>query len=93
MSHKPLIILSLALTLLVSFDYLAAWTVPPSNPPSGNIAAPLNTGTTEQIKDGVLGVSGLGVFGAPLFKVAHQPYSLMTLTLPISGPSETSGFM
>ncbi len=59
MPHKPLIILSLALTLLVSFDYLAAWTVPPSNPPSGNIAAPVNTGTTNQIKTGGLGVSSL----------------------------------
>ncbi len=38
---------------------LRAWTVPPSNPPSGNIAAPVNTSNISQIKNGALGVLSL----------------------------------
>lgn len=41
----------------------AAWTGPTGNPPSGNVSAPINVGTTNQLKNGNLGVNGLAVFG------------------------------
>ena len=73
MSHKPLIILTLALTLLVSFDYLNAWTAPASgNPPTGDVAAPINTGSATQNKSGTLGVNALAVFGNSSFSGAAE---------------------
>lgn len=40
-----------------------AWTGPTSTAPNGNVAAPINVGATDQVKNGNLGVSGLAVFG------------------------------
>jgi hypothetical protein len=40
-----------------------AWTGPTSPPSSGNVAAPLNVGTTDQIKEAGLGLDALAVFG------------------------------
>ena len=40
-----------------------AWTGPTSTPPNGNVAAPLNVGTTDQIKNAGLGLNSLAVFG------------------------------
>lgn len=40
-----------------------AWTGPTSAPPNGNVAAPINVGTTAQVKNGGLSVNTLGVFG------------------------------
>jgi|GEM_PF-4550535 len=42
---------------------LDAWVGPTNTPPQGNVAAPINVGTTSQIKDGTIGVEGLAVFG------------------------------
>lgn len=40
-----------------------AWTGPTQTAPNGNVSAPLNIGTTDQIKNGPLGVNSLAVFG------------------------------
>lgn len=40
-----------------------AWTGPTSAPPNGNVAAPINVGTTAQVKNGGLSVNTLAVFG------------------------------
>lgn len=40
-----------------------AWTGPTSAAPNGNVAAPINVGATDQVKNGNLGVNGLAVFG------------------------------
>src|SRR5208337_329235 len=40
-----------------------AWTAPTANPPGANVASPVNVGGTMQLKNGTLGVNGLGVFG------------------------------
>ncbi|MBL8158627.1 hypothetical protein JNK62_03795 [bacterium] len=40
-----------------------AWTGPASAPPNGNVSAPINTGTTDQVKSGGLSVDTLAVFG------------------------------
>ncbi len=57
--------LSLTLILLAFFatSLLSAWTGPTAAPPGNNVAAPINVGSTDQIKDGGLGVNALAVFG------------------------------
>jgi hypothetical protein len=52
----------LALATLIA-GALSAWTGPTATPPDGNVSAPLNVGTTDQVKDGGLGVDSLAVFG------------------------------
>lgn len=49
-------------TVLASVIALA-WTGPTSAPPNGNVSAPINVGTTDQIKNAGLGVNALAVFG------------------------------
>ena len=53
----------LALAPLVVF----AWTGPTATPPGNNVDAPINVGTTDQVKNGGLGVNALTVFGNSLF--------------------------
>jgi len=68
----------LLVVIFVSFFILTiglAWTEPTSNPPGGNVAAPINVGTTTQAKAGplILNLSspraptGLAVFGDSYF--------------------------
>lgn len=40
-----------------------AWTGPISDPPNGNVSAPINIGTTDQVKNAGLSVNSLAVFG------------------------------
>lgn len=40
-----------------------AWTGPTQAPPNGNVAAPINVGSTDQVKNGGLALNSLGVFG------------------------------
>ncbi len=49
-------------TTFASF-FALAWTGPTSAPPNGNISAPINVGTTDQIKNAGLGINSLAVFG------------------------------
>lgn len=52
-SFAQVIILSISLLILLSYQYIgAAWTNPPSGPTSNNTDAPINVGTTNQIKLG-----------------------------------------
>ena len=57
MKHLPFLII--ALTLLIGLDYVGAWNVPGTNPPAGQVAAPLHTGVPAQSKAGLLGVLDL----------------------------------
>jgi hypothetical protein len=54
---------SIALAATVALPAFAAWTMPSGTPPAGNVAAPLNTGSTTQIKSGNLGVLSLFASG------------------------------
>lgn len=49
--------------LFTGVSIVLAWTGPTQTAPNGNVAAPINVGTTDQTKNGVLGVNGLAVFG------------------------------
>lgn len=55
-------------TALVLFGAAAvfAWTGPASAPPNGNVDAPINVGSTAQIKNGGLSVTALSVYGGTL---------------------------
>ena len=48
----------------------SAWSGPTANPPSGNVAAPINVGSASQTKNGSLGVNGLAVFGNSLLQAS-----------------------
>lgn len=53
-NFTPSLIVSLLLVLLVY-----AWTDPTSQPPGGNVPAPINVGDQSQLKIGALGVGGV----------------------------------
>lgn len=57
------ILLILSVGLLAA-SLLSAWTGPTATAPGGNIAAPINVGTTDQIKNAGLSVNALTVFGS-----------------------------
>lgn len=40
-----------------------AWAGPTSAPPNGNVAAPINVGTTDQVKNAGLALNSLAIFG------------------------------
>ena len=43
---------------------LFAWTGPTATAPGGNVAAPINVGTTDQVKDAGISVNALATFGS-----------------------------
>lgn len=47
----------------IAVSLVLAWTGPTSGPPNGNVAAPINVGATDQIKNAGLGINSLAVFG------------------------------
>ncbi len=49
---------------LLAASVLSAWTGPTATAPSGNVSAPINVGTTDQVKNGGLSVNALTVFGS-----------------------------
>lgn len=48
----------LVICFSVGFYVFAAWKEPASNPPDGNVGAPINVGSVTQVKDGGLGING-----------------------------------
>ena len=56
-------IIILALILTTGISYVFAWTGPIQGPPNGNTPAPINVGTTNQVKNAGLGINALSVFG------------------------------
>ncbi len=56
--------LFLAFIGLLAASALSAWTGPAASAPSGNVAAPINVGTTDQVKNAGLSINALTVFGS-----------------------------
>lgn len=57
-------VITLGLVVGISLQLARAnWTAPATTAPSGNVGAPINTGSGGQVKNGPLGVSG--IFSAP----------------------------
>jgi hypothetical protein len=73
---KSVIVIMIAITA-VSFVSAATWNGPSAPFPNGNVDAPVNTGSTTQVKTGILTVDGFGSFGSGFF-------STTTYTLPTS---------
>src|SRR3990167_786980 len=49
---------------LLAASALSAWTGPTASAPSGNVSAPINVGTTDQVKDAGISVNSIAVFGS-----------------------------
>ena len=63
------LLLTIAFTFALSINYIfAAWTGPIQAPPGGNTPTPVHIGTTNQVKDGGLGLNALSVFGNGYFQ-------------------------
>ena len=52
-------IVTLALILSFGLSYVYAWIPPTQTPPLGNVAAPINTSSFSQYKNGAFGVGGI----------------------------------
>ena len=55
-------VLSVAAMLVIA-QTVSGWTGPSQAAPNGNVSAPINTGTMDQVKDGGLSLNSLAVFG------------------------------
>ncbi|QQG38125.1 MAG: hypothetical protein HYS26_01050 [Candidatus Kaiserbacteria bacterium] len=65
LSFKQLFaILFLAFAALLAASSLSAWVGPTASPPDDNVPAPVNVGTTDQIKSAGLSLDALAVFGS-----------------------------
>ncbi len=69
LSFKQLFSLTflLAAVLLIAAT-LSAWSGPTATAPAGNVAAPVNVGATDQVKNAGLSVNALTVFGSGYFQ-------------------------
>ncbi|MEN9413358.1 MAG: hypothetical protein RLZZ342_445 [Candidatus Parcubacteria bacterium] len=65
--RKNIIQPSIALVILFALPAtLSAWTDPSAAPPSSNASAPVNIGTSDQVKNGGLSLNSLAIFGNTL---------------------------
>ena len=55
---------------LLAATALQAWTGPTATAPAGNVSAPINVGTTNQVKNAGLSVNALTVFGSQYIQTA-----------------------
>ena len=55
-----------AMGILCTTAIASAWTGPSATAPAGNVSAPINVGSSDQVKNASLGINGLAVFGNTL---------------------------
>lgn len=62
--QKNVLLVLFLCVFLIGYDLLSAqsWANPPAPPPTSNTPAPVNIGTSSQVKNGTLGIDGLGLF-------------------------------
>lgn len=63
MSSRKIVTAGTIVVSILSATAVSAWTGPSASPPGGNVAAPINVGSTNQIKNASIGVNGISVFG------------------------------
>jgi hypothetical protein len=63
---KLYLVLVVGVLFILSTSFVKAWTDPIAVPPGGNTPAPINVGSVQQNKQGMLSLGGLGVFGPGL---------------------------
>lgn len=81
--------LGVVITTLFAASIVSAWTGPGSSPPNGNVAAPINVGTTAQSKNGALGVNEAT---APTFPFEVNGDSFLQGSLILYGTSKYFNF-
>lgn len=88
---KNIKLLALSLVIGLSVSYVGAWTGPTAAPTGGNTPAPINVGSTEQVKTGTLKVTGFRSFlpayinyGASI-DLNTKPAAFQTLSLGVNG--------
>lgn len=83
------------LTVIVSASMVVAWSGPTAVAPSGNVAAPVNVGTDDQVKNGGLSLTSLAVWGGSALNGsvwANGDVSIINNhKLSVSGISEYTG--
>src|SRR3954468_21431386 len=62
----PFIIIGLVAGLAFDAFTALAWTGPTASAPNNNVAAPINVGNVDQVKNANLGVNNISVFGNAL---------------------------
>lgn len=67
-----LTLVALVFSALQSVRMVSAWTEPTTNPPGGNIGAPINEGSATQTKSGYLNISGGGTYGTGGIGIGNQ---------------------
>ncbi len=77
-SHTTALIAGVVLTGFGTAIF--AWTGPAQSPPSGNVSAPINVGTSDQVKDGGLGVNSLAVYGSAILYGSSQYLNFGTVS-------------
>ena len=60
---RRILLTSLTALALLAPVAVFAWTGPTATPPNSNVSAPVNVGTSDQVKNAGLGVNYLAVFG------------------------------
>lgn len=68
MNTKSFMFLVMTIAVLAYVPVTHAWTAATSTAPGGNVSPPINIGTTNQVKNGSIGVGGLAVFGNTLLQ-------------------------
>lgn len=80
------------LILGISLQFVRAWTEPSMAPPNGNVGAPINTGSLEQLKQGALGIVGLlKLYGGFQMPTGAQPGYVLTAQADPANPAISNG--
>ncbi len=87
LSFKQHVGIALVLAACLLFaSLLSAWSGPTATAPAGNVPAPINIGTTDQVKDAGLSVNALAVFGSGYVEDdLGVGYASPALTLDVAG--------
>src|SRR6185436_16312283 len=94
-ARLPFVILGLIVGLLFNAVVVLAWTGPTASAPNSNVSAPVNVGTTAQIKNGDVGVNNISAFGNALLSglgVGTGRYLNFDYTVGGSSGTGSSGY-
>jgi hypothetical protein len=61
-----------------SLKFVFAWAGPTVAPPNGNVDAPINVGTVDQVKNSGLGLNSLAVFGTAILSGVNNYFNFGT---------------
>ncbi len=79
----------LVVCFAVGFYIYAAWTEPTESPPGGNVSAPVNVGSDDQIKQGSLSLNTAGI--SPTGLIVNQDAIFLNGNVGIGTTDLSSG--